>query len=215
MSLSRLVVQRLCLERAELLGAFRISVDAKIDDAVAAPSSGYFPVQLCPSEYPFTSIGHLDKWRKKMKIPIALLSVTMAITMAGALMAQKTLPAPAPSVTRSDRMVQRLTKRLNLTADQQARVKAIFADSSQQAKAFAPQLREERAALKAAVRSDSESQIDQITQKNAQLTAQLEAVHVKTMAKVYATLTPDQKAKFDHMDARREARFRRNSQARS
>lgn len=152
-----------------------------------------------------------------MKIPIALLSIAMA----GALMAQTTPSAPTPSTnhatvrSRSDWMVQRLTKRLNLTADQQTRVKAIFADSRQQVHALAPQLRAERDALKAAVKTDSESQIDQITQQNAQMTAQLEAVHVKAMAKVYAMLTPDQKAKFDHMDARRVTRVRHYSPAHS
>jgi Spy/CpxP family protein refolding chaperone len=103
-------------------------------------------------------------------------------------------------------MLRRLTNRLNLTADQQARVKTIFADSRQQTKTLMPQLREERSALRNAVKSDSESQIDQITTKDAQLNAQIEAVHVKAMAKVYATLTPDQKAKFDRMDSRRTRR---------
>ena len=132
--------------------------------------------------------------------------------MAGGLMAQTTAPAPsapknhATAANRSGWMVRRLTQRLNLTADQQAKVKAIFADSRQQAKALAPQLREERSALKAAVKSDSESQIDQITAKNAQLNSQIEALHVKAMAKVYATLTPDQKAKFDQMNGRRNGR---------
>jgi Spy/CpxP family protein refolding chaperone len=146
--------------------------------------------------------------------------------MAGALMAQKTVPAPSASndhtaadhtaaVSRSDRRVQRLAKRLDLTADQQTRVKAIFADSKQQVKALAPRLREERAALRAAVRSDSESQIDRITQQNAQLTAQVEAVHVKTMAKVYVMLTPAQQAKFDRMSARRAAHFSHEDAARS
>src|ERR1700689_979228 len=99
-----------------------------------------------------------------MKAPIVLFSIAMA----GGLMAQKPVPVPSRSnnktapahpaaVSRSDRRVQRLAKRLDLTADQQTRVKAIFADSKQQVKALAPRLREERAALRAAVRSDSES----------------------------------------------------------
>jgi Spy/CpxP family protein refolding chaperone len=160
-----------------------------------------------------------------MKLPIALLSFAMA----GALMAQKTLPpqntnndqatvqsAHRAAVNRSDWMVQRLTKRLDLTQDQQDRVKAIFADSKTQAKALNPQLREERMELKAAVKSDSPSQIDHITQQNATLNSQAEAIHVKAMAKVYALLTPAQKAKFDHMDARRvSSRFHKSGAARS
>jgi Spy/CpxP family protein refolding chaperone len=147
-----------------------------------------------------------------MKLSTTLLSVLMA----GGLMAQTPAPAPssaqdhlarrAAAVNRSGWMLQRLTKRLDLTADQQARAKAIFADSRQQSKALAPRLREERSALKAAIQSDSESQIDLITAKNAQLTAQIEAVHVKAMAKVYAMLTPDQQARFNRMDVRRGRR---------
>jgi len=61
-------------------------------------------------------------------------------------------------------------------------------------------------ALREAVKSGSEQRIDQITQQNAQLDAQMRAIHAKAMAKVYAILTPDQKAKFDQMSEHRAVR---------
>jgi Spy/CpxP family protein refolding chaperone len=157
-----------------------------------------------------------------MKLPITILSLALA----GTLMAQKT-PSPqavpeqssghsaqhSTAVDRTDRMVQRLTRRLNLTPDQQTRVRDILMDSKSQAKPLASQVKEERMELKAAIRSDSESKIDQITRQNAQLNAQMEAAHAKAMAKIYAALTPDQKAKFDRMGSNRVTHVRRASRA--
>src|SRR6185437_12020670 len=73
---------------------------------------------------------------------------------------------------RSDRMVNRLAKDLNLSQDQQTQAKQIFHNSWEQSKALRPKLREERQALKSAVKADNEGQISQIVQQNAQLNAQ-------------------------------------------
>jgi len=94
-------------------------------------------------------------------------------------------------------MIHRLSARLNLTPDQQMRVKAILADSRLQNKALAPKVREERMALHNAIKSDSLTQIDQITQQNVNMNGKIEANHLKTIATIYSILTPDQKAKFD------------------
>ncbi len=94
-------------------------------------------------------------------------------------------------------MMQRLSKRLNLTADQQQQAKAIFQQARQQRMALAPKLKDEHQAMSAAVKSDNEQQIDQILQNNASLNAQARAIHAKAMAKFYQILTPEQKAQFD------------------
>lgn len=96
-----------------------------------------------------------------------------------------------------DRMVQRMATRLNLTPVQQTQVRAILRESREHNKALSAKFRQERMALREAVKADAVAQIDHITQQNAQLNAQVTANHLKTMAKVYATLTPDQKIKFD------------------
>jgi Spy/CpxP family protein refolding chaperone len=93
-------------------------------------------------------------------------------------------------------------------------MKAIFADARQRREAFAPKMREERAALKSALQKGDDREIDRIVHQNAQLNADVTALHVKAMAKVYAILTPDQKAKFDHLGGGRFGR-ERNGQAKA
>jgi Spy/CpxP family protein refolding chaperone len=107
-----------------------------------------------------------------------------------------------------DQMVSRLTKRLNLTPDQQTQARSIFGDAHKQAQALAPKLRGERQAMSAAIKSDNEASIDQIARQDAQLNSQARAIHAKAMAKFYSTLTADQKAKFDatSMNSRINAR---------
>ena len=95
------------------------------------------------------------------------------------------------------RQMQNLTADLNLTADQQTQVRAIFRDQATQTRALAQQARDQRTALVAAVKSGATDQIDKITQDNAQLQAQRAANRAKTLAKFYSVLTPDQKAKVD------------------
>jgi Spy/CpxP family protein refolding chaperone len=143
----------------------------------------------------------------KFKIPITALGALAAGVMA----AQTPAPAPqAPNAAQNqagahrlgvsngqDRMLRRMTTRFNLTPDQQVQVKAILKDAREQNKGLNAKVREERMALHQAVKVDSVQQIDQITQQNAKLNAQVAASHLKTVAKIYATLTPDQKAKFD------------------
>lgn len=154
-----------------------------------------------------------------MKIPLILVPVLMA----GAMMAQQT-PAPNQppahrnahqTAARHRTMLQRLTARLNLTSDQQSQVKAILKDSRAQAKDLSAKLKDERSALEAAVKSDSSQEIDRITQQNAQVNAQIRAVRAKAMAKIYAVLTPDQKAKIDQRMDRMLGRRAANRSARS
>jgi Spy/CpxP family protein refolding chaperone len=132
-------------------------------------------------------------------------------TVAGLMAQSSTSPNPStqePTQTqrsmkggRHHRM-QRLSARLNLTPEQQQQVGAIFRDASAQQKPLRARLHEERASLTAAIKTDSEKQIDEITRRNADALAQMQAIHAKTMAKVYSILTPDQKAKFDTVYSR-------------
>jgi Spy/CpxP family protein refolding chaperone len=147
-----------------------------------------------------------------MKIPLTFLTILLA----GALYAQQ--PAPSggnpPTTTRQHSAARRsdytarLTRELNLTPDQQMKVKAIFADARQRREALAPKMREEHAALKTAVQKGDDREIDRIVHQNAQLNADVRALHVKAMAKVYALLTPEQKTKFDQLRAGRFGRER-------
>ena len=82
-----------------------------------------------------------------------------------------------PSV---DERVQHLTKALNLTTDQQAKVKSILEDQKNQ-----------MASLK---QDTSMSQQDR--------RAKFQAIHQDTQQKIQAVLTDEQKAKFAEMQAR-------------
>jgi Spy/CpxP family protein refolding chaperone len=139
-----------------------------------------------------------------MKTPMMFLSILTA----GVLAAQ-TSPAPAappahphagPQQAQAWRRARmaRLTAGLNLTADQQKQVREIFGQSRTEMQGLMPKFREDRAAMAGAVKSDAEQKIDQVAQQDAQLHAQMESIHAKTLAKFYSILTPDQKAKVDH-----------------
>jgi len=123
----------------------------------------------------------------------------LSLFAAGILSAQS---APAAHHKAGGDMVQRLSARLNLTADQQSQAKAIFQQSREQMATIAPKLKAERQAVAAAVKSDNEAQIDQITSQDASLNAQARAIHAKAMAKFYQILTPNQKTKFDRGENR-------------
>jgi Spy/CpxP family protein refolding chaperone len=139
---------------------------------------------------------------KRMKVPIVLIPLLAA----GTLMAQSSAPAnqTPPEVQqhgKSHRIgaVERLSKRLGLTADQEKQVRAFYADARMQSKPLEATLHEERASLDRAVKADSEEQIDQITRRNADVLAKVQAIRMKTRAKVYSILTTEQKAKYDRV----------------
>lgn len=133
------------------------------------------------------------------------ISLAIPLVAAGLMFAQ-TAPSPqaappatsqkAPHRARNWRM-RRLTARLNLTPDQQAKSRAIFQKTREDTRALAPQLRAERQAMMTAVKSDSPDQIQAISQQNAALNAKAHAIHTQGIADFYAILNPDQKAKFD------------------
>jgi Spy/CpxP family protein refolding chaperone len=130
-------------------------------------------------------------------------SLLLTLLAAGILSAQPAKPAHGQH---HGKMMQEL----NLTADQQTQVRAIFKDQRAQTKDLVQKLRDERTAMAAAVKSGATDQIDKIAQDSAQIRAQLTAARAKSMAKVYTLLNPDQKAKFD---ARLDARQTRHSKS--
>ena len=145
-----------------------------------------------------------------MKVPLAFLPIVVAGTLAAQ---QSTQPGSNQNYSNQrysnqtqatkgpDYISEHLAKELNLTPDQQTKVRAIFADTHQRAQALEPKMREEREALKMAVKTGNDREIDHVLQQNAQLNADFQAMHVKAMAKVYAMLTSEQKIKFDQLDS--------------
>ncbi len=133
---------------------------------------------------------------------------------AGMMFAQGTAPAEQPSTPvhngrhavnpqqreqRQQKMFNRLSQRLNLTADQQAQAKEIFGNAMQQTKPLRQELRETRKALFTAAKGGNEAEINQLASKQAQAQTQMTTIFAQAYGKFYATLTPDQKAKADSM----------------
>jgi Spy/CpxP family protein refolding chaperone len=145
-----------------------------------------------------------------MKLPLAF----TALAIAGTLAAQNPLPPGHPLAggqaqtgerfgrRGGDFFVQRLTRELALTPDQQMKVRQIFADTRKSAEALNPKMGEQHAALRAAIKANNDAEIDRIIHDNCGMIADFHALHAKAMAKVYQLLTPTQKTKFDQMDMR-------------
>lgn len=96
---------------------------------------------------------------------------------------------------------QRLSEQLSLNSEQQNKVHTILAESHVLLRDNMQKTRDLHTALTAAIKSGSEDQIDRISQDIAAVQQQQTAVHAKSMARIYATLTADQKAKIgDRLD---------------
>lgn len=101
---------------------------------------------------------------------------------------------------RGGAMFDRLATKLNLTEAQKEQAKAEFQAARQQAQPLMAQLKETHQALAEAVKTGkTEGEIDQLAARQGELSGQLAAIHTKAMARVYTTLTPEQRAQADEM----------------
>lgn len=114
-------------------------------------------------------------------------SIALSLLAAGLLAAQ---PRLGP---RRD-FESRLAQNLGLSAEQQNKIHGILAESRLN-QPDREQMRSLQASLTDAIKAGDEVKIDQITQQMGTFHQQQQAVHAKTIAKIYATLTPDQKTK--------------------
>src|SRR5580700_5267770 len=101
---------------------------------------------------------------------------------------------------------------LNLTDAQKTQAKSIFQGARQSAQPVRQQLMETRKSLRAAIKSNDTAQIQQLSATEGKEIGQLTAIRGSAFAKVYQTLTPDQKQK---MEALAQARHARHSGQRS
>ncbi|MEO8028524.1 MAG: Spy/CpxP family protein refolding chaperone [Bryobacteraceae bacterium] len=101
---------------------------------------------------------------------------------------------------RTGRMSQEdhLSKTLGLTAAQQQKVHEYLQDESVSSQGFGQKMRDQHAAMRDAIqRGASAEEIDRIALDGATAQAQVTAAHAKTLAKIYATLTDEQKKTFN------------------
>jgi len=95
---------------------------------------------------------------------------------------------------------------LNLTDAQKAQAKSIFQGARQSAQPVRPQLLETRMSLRAAIQANDSAQIQQLSATEGNEIGQLTAIRGSAFAKVYQTLTPDQKQKAEALEQARRAR---------
>jgi Spy/CpxP family protein refolding chaperone len=103
---------------------------------------------------------------------------------------------------------QHMMAALNLTPDQKTMAKSIFGQAREASKPVRMELRQNREAMAAAIKSDNQAQIQKLSAERGKLMAKMIANHTEAMAKFYQTLTPAQRAKADQMQARFQARMR-------
>ena len=136
-----------------------------------------------------------------------------AVLAAGMALAQNAPAQNSPHAGRhgaqAGSMIDRLSARLNLTDAQKQQAQSIFAEGRTSAQPVRAQIRQDRQALAAAVKSGSQADIDRISNNMGPLLAQASAIHAKAFASFYAILTPDQKSKVDQRLSQR-ATGRRN-----
>ena len=94
---------------------------------------------------------------------------------------------------------ERIANYLNLTPEQRAQAKAVMATAREQAKPLREQLKLDRTALRSAIKTGNDVEINRITKAEAPLIAQMSAIRAHAFEKVYASLTPEQKTKADNM----------------
>jgi len=91
----------------------------------------------------------------------------------------------------------RVAAELNLTADQQTKIRNAFDEAAEFRRGMAAQGRDLRNQLVAAVKAGDQAMIDQISEALGMILQEQIAFQAKTVAKVYGILTPEQKAKLD------------------
>lgn len=98
---------------------------------------------------------------------------------------------------------------LGLTEQQKQFAAQLRQESRQQSEPLVAELRQIREGLSVAVKSNNQSEIANLTARQGQLEGQLAANRATSMAKFYAQLTPEQKAKADEMRANMKDRSHR------
>lgn len=91
------------------------------------------------------------------------------------------------------RFEQRLAQHLSLSATQQNKVHTVLADSNVQSNGLNEKMHSLHATLDTAIKNGDEAQIDKLSTDIANLHQQQTAIHSKTIARIYSTLTADQK----------------------
>ena len=107
----------------------------------------------------------------------------------------------------SARRFDRMSTQLNLTDAQKTQAKAILKEAHESAMKFAPQMKQNRQALAEATKAGNNADIERLANEQGSLMGKMIAVRTEAFAKIYHTLTPEQRAKADQFRSRMHQRI--------
>jgi Spy/CpxP family protein refolding chaperone len=128
---------------------------------------------------------------KELNPRIIFMPAAIVLIMGAALLAQP----PAGAHNPGQRIENMLTRTLSLNATQQGQVHTVLADAQVQSQAIHDQLKPLRTSLIAAIKANDSAQIESLNQQISPLQQQLDVIHSKAAAQIYAALSPDQQTK--------------------
>ena len=210
------VVSKLCLEAfaleefLEQQGQLSVVVDDEDTHPLANVTSRLRSGQatiykhLRQTQTRFTLSRHavFRRFKEPMNIKKTIATAAIAVGLATAGFAAQDGPRGRAFGHHRGDMLTRAGAALDLTDTQKEFAKQLAADTRKQAAPVMKELRQNRQEIAAAVKSNNTAAITTLSQRQGDLTAQLSALHAKSMASFYAQLTPEQKAKADEMHSR-------------
>jgi Spy/CpxP family protein refolding chaperone len=107
-----------------------------------------------------------------------------------------------------------MMKDLNLTPAQQKQADTIFGEAREKARPIRQEIQQNREALHAAMKANNTAQIERLSTLQGTLMGKALAIRTESMAKFYATLTPEQRTKADQMFDQMKSRMRQRMQER-
>jgi len=166
-------------------------------------TAAIFYIRLRSAETVFTSAFYLENWRGNQQMKSKWFKFTSAATLAAGMAFAQTPAEPQHHAANRQEWAQhrldRMASDLNLTDAQKTQAQGIMQQASETAKQFAPQLKQNRQALAAAVKAGNTADIERLSAEQGQLMGKMMAIHSEAFSKVYQTLTPEQRVKADQM----------------
>ena len=126
----------------------------------------------------------------------AILAAVIAIPASA-----QTLPKPPSAAEMAQHKVKTLTTLLNLTSAQQQQAQTIFGNAAKSQQSLFEGEKQAREALRAAVKSDDTTTIDQVAATLGQSMGESTAIRAKADAAFYQTLTAEQQSKLSDLES--------------
>jgi Spy/CpxP family protein refolding chaperone len=135
------------------------------------------------------------KWIKPIGAAVLAAGMTFAYAEAPAQPGNR----PANRQQWIERRFDRISAYLNLTDAQKTQAQAVLKEAHESAAKLAPQMKANREALAAAIKANNKTEIDRLAARRGVLMGKMMAVRDEGFAKIYQTLTPEQRVKADQM----------------